>query len=278
LTGFAEYLIWQQQDQITGLLISDLNTSFTMSRNVIVKSQIVSDYPKVHLFFSDISILPANVKIDKRYMEQYNKRQLIISCRYALTKLHEGGHFICKLLDTLTRFTTGLIYLLYRSFKSICILRPFTLDPASSERFLICRELKYPVDISIIQYLNSLLKYEKIEDILEVISLKCLLESQFQQYIADTSQRLIQREIQGLTKRLWYFNEKNNQQIDLITEEDWNEARQCITIPRRSKPLPVEPDSSITLPPGWIKEWSKREGRDYYFNVTTGQSIWEHPK
>ncbi len=278
MTGFAEYLIWQQQDQITGLLISDLNTSFTMSRNVIVKSQIVSDYPKVHLFFSDISILPANVKIDKRYMEQYNKRQLIISCRYALTKLHEGGHFICKLLDTLTRFTTGLIYLLYRSFKSICILRPFTLDPASSERFLICRELKYPVDISIIQYLNSLLKYEKIEDILEVISLKCLLESQFQQYIADTSQRLIQREIQGLTKRLWYFNEKNNQQIDLITEEDWNEARQCITIPRRSKPLPVEPDSSITLPPGWIKEWSKREGRDYYFNVTTGQSIWEHPK
>jgi hypothetical protein len=213
LTGFAEYLIWQQQDQITGLLISDLNTSFTMSKNVIVKSQIDSNYPKVHLFFSDISILPANVKIDKRYMEQYNKRQLIISCRYGLTKLHEGGHFICKLLDTLTRFTTGLIYLLYRSFKSICIVQPFTLDPASSERFLICRELKYPVDISIIQYLNSLLKYEKIENILEVISLKCLLESQFQQYIADTSQRLIQREIQGLNKRLWYFNQKNDQQV-----------------------------------------------------------------
>jgi len=154
-----------------------------------------------------------NVKINRRYVEQYNKRQLIISCRYALTKLNEGGHFVCKILDTLTRFTAGLIYLLYRSFKSICILRPFTLDPASPERFLVCRELKYPIDVSIVQYLNSLLKYEKIENILEVVSLKCLIESQFQQYMADTSQRLIQREIQALNKRLWCMNHKNDQQV-----------------------------------------------------------------
>ncbi len=219
MTGFAEYLVWQQQNNVKGLLISDLSLSFPMSSSVIVKSEIDPNYPKVHLFFSDVSIIrlpsspPNDVKIDKRYIEQYNKHQLIISCRYALTKLNEGGHFVCKILDTLTRFTAGLIYLLYRSFKSICILRPFTLDPASPERFLVCRELKYPVDRSIVQYLNSLLQNEKTKNILEVVSLKCLIESEFQQYMADTSQRLIQREIQALNKRLWYMNQKNDQRV-----------------------------------------------------------------
>jgi hypothetical protein len=213
LTGFAEYLVWQQQNQINGLLISDLCVPFPMNSSVVVKSEIESNHPKVHLFFSDASIVPMNVKINRRYTEQYNKRQLIISCRHALTKLNEGGHFVCKLQDTLTRFTAGLIYFLYRSFKSICIIRPFTLDPASPERFLVCRELKYPVDVSIIQYLNGLLKYEKIENILEVVPLKCLIESQFQQYMADTSQRLLHREIQALDKRVWYMNHEYDQQV-----------------------------------------------------------------
>lgn len=213
LTGFAEYLVWQQQDQINGFIISDLQTSFPQSSSVIIKKQIDLNDSKVHLFFSDISILPMNIKINQRYIEQYNKRQLIISCRYALTKIHQGGHFICKLRDTLTRFTSGIIYLLYRSFKSICIIRPFTLDPASSERFLICQQFKSSTDISIVQYLNSLLKYDKIEDILEVVPLKCLLETQFQQYMANTSQRLLQREIQALDKRLWYINDINNHSV-----------------------------------------------------------------
>jgi hypothetical protein len=126
LTGFGEYLVWQQQNNVKGLLISDLSLSFPMSSSVIVKSEIDPNYSKVHLFFSDVSILPMNVKINRRYIEQYNKHQLIISCRHALTKLNEGGHFVCKILDKLTRFTAGLIYLFYRSFKSICILRPFT--------------------------------------------------------------------------------------------------------------------------------------------------------
>ncbi len=43
--------------------------------------------------------------------------------------------------------------------------------------------------------------------------MKCLIEPQFQQYMADTSQRLLQREIQALNKRLWYINHKNDQQV-----------------------------------------------------------------
>ncbi|CAF1297361.1 unnamed protein product [Rotaria sordida] len=278
LTGFAEYLVWQQQYHVDGLILCDLYNSFPISSSVICKSQIDQNHPKVHLFFSDLSILPINIEINRRYIEQYNKRQLIISCQRALTMLNNGGHFVCKILDTLTRFTAGFIYLLYCSFKSITIIRPFTLDPAGPERFLVCRELKYPVHQSIIQHLDKLLKHEKIENILEIVPLKCLIEPQFQQYMADTSQRLLQREIQALNKRLWYINYKNDEEIDLmINEEHWKEAHECITVLRRLRPATVEPDSGITLPIGWIKQWSKREERFYYFNTNTGDSCWEPP-
>lgn len=275
LTGFAEYLVWQQQDFVNGILISDSCTSFPKSSSVIVKKELDLTYPKVHLFFSDISILPMNVKINRRYIERYNKRQFLTSCLHALTKLNKGGHFVCKILDTLTRFTAGLIYLLYCSFQSICILRPLTLDPASPERFLVCQGLKYPVNLSILQHFEHLLSDQQTENILEVVHIKCLLEPQFQQYMADTSQRLLQREIQALNKRLWCIADTNN--IQVYSEEEWHEARQCITNPRRLEAPCTEPDSGITLPSGWSKQWSKREERHYYFNEQSGESRWEPP-
>ncbi|UJR29273.1 hypothetical protein I4U23_010487 [Adineta vaga] len=278
LTGFAEYLVWQQQNNVHGFIISDLKNSFPMSSSIQYKPSTDLIHSKVHLLCSDLSILPINQKINQRYLEKYNKRQMLISCRNALTKLHENGHFICKLTDTLTRFTTGLIYLLYYSFKSICILRPFTLDPSSSQRFLVCYQLKSSVNQRIIDHLDHLLKYEKTEDILEVVPLKCLLDSEFQQYIADTSQRLIQREIQALSKRLWLIEhiDDDDEEIDLrISDDDWKEAHDCVSVERRSSSSSDEPDSGIQLPFGWIKRWSKREERFYYFGTSSVQSRWE---
>ena len=216
LIGFAEYLVWQQQDHVNGLILSDEDNSFEIGSFVDFKSDIDSSNATAHLFCSDVSILPSNHAVNARYTEQYTKRQFIISCRRALTKLRENGHFVCKLLDTFTRFTAGLVYLLYRSFKSIYILRPFTLDPANSERFLICYQLKYPIDQSIICHLDELSQSENTENILEIVPLKCLLEPPFQKYMADTSQRLLQREIQGLSKRLWYIDSKNDKQVSQI--------------------------------------------------------------
>ena len=206
MTGFAEYLIWQQRDHVDGIILSDLKQKFPASS---VSYRTPANFPSrpVHLFFSDVCRLPETPPIHQRYLEKYTKRQFLLSCQRALKTIAEGGHFVCKMLDTLTRFTAGLIYLMYRSFKSITILRPFTLDPSKPERFLVCQGLKYPVNKEILQHLDRLSVVEKIEDIMEVVPLKCLLESQFQQYLADTSQRLIQREIQALDKRLWYCKE-----------------------------------------------------------------------
>jgi cap1 methyltransferase len=48
--------------------------------------------------------------------------------------LHSGGKFVCKIFDVFTPFTAGLIYILYRHFERICIIKPYTSRPANSER------------------------------------------------------------------------------------------------------------------------------------------------
>lgn len=49
-----------------------------------------------------------------------------------------------------------------------------------------------------------------------------------------------------------------------------------------SSPQPMSPDPVHDLPPellqaGWRKFWSRREGRPYYFNKLTNESLWETP-
>ncbi|CAF1343216.1 unnamed protein product [Adineta steineri] len=236
LTGFAEYLIWQQQDDLNGFIISDEKYVFPFNSSIQYKLNIDFIPSKVHLFFSDLTILPLNPKINQRYLEIYNKKQMLISCRNALNKLNENGHFV------------------------------------------FCQELKYPVNKSIIQYLENLLQHNQTENILEVISVKCLIHQELQQYIHSTVQRLLQREIQALQKRLYFINQSNHQQINsMLKDEDLKKAHEYITVQRRSRILCVEPDSGIKLPSGWTKEWSKKEERHYYFNINTGESRWEPP-
>jgi hypothetical protein len=210
--GCGEYLVWQQCNQVSGTIIADPQRTFPHSSSVLIKSKIDPNHPRVHLYFSDISS-GLSERLNSRYTEQHTKQAFLLACHTALTKLKEGGHFVCQIADTFTRFTAGLIYLLYRSFKSITILRPFTLDPGTPMRFLVCQALKCPVNVSIIQHLSNLLKYDQPESILEVVPLKCLLEGEFQQYLADTCQRLLQREIQALNKRLYYMEEKDHPQV-----------------------------------------------------------------
>ena len=54
--------------------------------------------------------------------------------------LAKGGVFVCRVYELLTRFSAGLLYLLYHLFDEVAIIKPaLTSDLSSSERFLVCR-------------------------------------------------------------------------------------------------------------------------------------------
>ncbi|CAH8847177.1 unnamed protein product [Trichobilharzia szidati] len=79
---------------------------------------------------------------------QYNfqeilcKQLFVCQCLCALMILRPGGHFLMKLYDTFTEFTTGLIYAMGYLFEEIFIVKPVTSRPANSEKFLICKSLR----------------------------------------------------------------------------------------------------------------------------------------
>ena len=59
----------------------------------------------------------------------------------ALTFLEKNGSMIIKIYDTNTEFTRTLIYFLSWNFISTTIVKPYSVNTFTSERFLICKGL-----------------------------------------------------------------------------------------------------------------------------------------
>ena len=78
------------------------------------------------------------MKEEENIQELLTKQLVMCQFACALSILREGGHFVCSLFDMYTPFLVGLIYLLYRCFERICIIKPVTSRPANSERWDMC--------------------------------------------------------------------------------------------------------------------------------------------
>ena len=59
-------------------------------------------------------------------VEIHAKTYLLSMCQIALQVLAKGGTFVCRVADIHTRFSAGLLFLLYRSFKQV---RKYLWDP-----------------------------------------------------------------------------------------------------------------------------------------------------
>ena len=68
---------------------------------------------------------------------------------YMLSCQKMGGHAVLKLFDTFNRSTVQLIALLTDCYESVTITKPNTSRPANSERYLICKNFKGVLDITL---------------------------------------------------------------------------------------------------------------------------------
>ena len=78
-----------------------------------------------------------SVEGEENIQELLTKQLVMCQFACALSILRHGGHFVCKLFDAYTPFIIGLIYLLHRSFESVCLFKPVTSRPANSERSVV---------------------------------------------------------------------------------------------------------------------------------------------
>jgi cap1 methyltransferase len=67
-----------------------------------------------------------------------------------------GGNFVCKVFDTFTPFSVGLLYLLRRCFTRVAVHKPHTSRPANAERYVLCAGMRAPTAATlIVPYLHA---------------------------------------------------------------------------------------------------------------------------
>ena len=142
---------------------------------------------------------------EKNNQEIKSKQLYLCQCLTALSLLREEGSFVVKLFDIFTRFSVGLVYLMYKCFKHICIIKPNTSRPANSERYLVCK-YKLPntdtirshlFDINQEMYNNP----NSDADTLELVPIEILAEDRdFFRYIYESNNRIGRNQVASLLK------------------------------------------------------------------------------
>lgn len=156
----------------------------------------------VHFMMSDGGF---SVEGHENVQEILSKQLYLCQCLVALSIVRENGHFVTKLFDVFTPFSVGLVYLMYKCFKQVCIVKPNTSRPANSERYLVCKWKKANTD-SIRKHLFEVNKAmwqnkDSSLDTLELVSHEVLTQDEkFFNYIYESNNAIGQNQITGLLK------------------------------------------------------------------------------
>ncbi|XP_064390320.1 cap-specific mRNA (nucleoside-2'-O-)-methyltransferase 2-like [Halichondria panicea] len=116
----------------------------------------------------------------------------------ALKILGKGGVFVCRCYGLLTRFSAGILFLMYKLFREVTVIKPFTSSPTSSERFIVCRgyhgcKAEVTDKLLDINGAVSALRDEVNEKgvaILEIVPMQVLLEETFHRYLTQSNERV----------------------------------------------------------------------------------------
>eukprot|EP01127_Copromyxa_protea_P015438 TRINITY_DN443_c0_g1_i2.p1 TRINITY_DN443_c0_g1~~TRINITY_DN443_c0_g1_i2.p1 ORF type:complete len:749 (+),score=129.27 TRINITY_DN443_c0_g1_i2:10-2256(+) len=78
----------------------------------------------------------------ENYQEVYSSRIVISEMLMCLMSLRDGGHFVCKLFDSLSHITQSIIYLCAQVFQECFVVKPERSRIVNSERYLVGKFLR----------------------------------------------------------------------------------------------------------------------------------------
>ncbi|TPX63205.1 hypothetical protein SpCBS45565_g06793 [Spizellomyces sp. 'palustris'] len=125
-----------------------------------------------------LDLVMADGEIDIVDNQEYHIRQLIV-CQVlaAFLVLRKNGDFVMKIFDVFTPFTVDVLYILYRCFEKLAIVKPLASPPDTAERYIVCHNLHVPYPPRIIEHLFAVndrmneLRAHPAKDALEVTGL-----------------------------------------------------------------------------------------------------------
>lgn len=228
--GFSEYVLWRKKWQAKGIGFTLRNADdFQLNAFSAGDTETFETYYGIH---GDGNILdPANIislanyvlnqthgtgvhflmadggfSVEEKNIQEITCKQLYLcQCLAALTLVQEGGNFVIKLFDVFTLFSTGLIYLMYKCFKQLCIVKPNTSRASSSERYLVGKHKKANTNTirSHLFNVNQQMWFNKNanEDVLELVSYEIIKEDKhFFDYLCESNNSIGRNQVVSLLK------------------------------------------------------------------------------
>ncbi|EDV92264.1 cap-specific mRNA (nucleoside-2'-O-)-methyltransferase 1 [Drosophila grimshawi] len=197
-------------------------------------------------------------------IQEILSKQLYL-CQFvtALKILRVNGSFVCKLFDLFTPFSVGLVYLMYKCFNQIAIIKPNSSRPANSERYIVCKN-KMPETDAITNYFSTInhILLEQSEkqpeeqlDVIELYNRKEMLEDEhFMRYIIDSNNAIGNKQIVGLRKIAAFA--QNLELKEPRHSEVRQECLKCWALPDKLRQAP-EVKTTDRLLEELLRDWSK---------------------
>ncbi|XP_017870136.1 PREDICTED: cap-specific mRNA (nucleoside-2'-O-)-methyltransferase 1 [Drosophila arizonae] len=195
-----------------------------------------------------------SVEGQENIQEILSKQLYLCQFNTALKILRVGGSFVCKLFDLFTPFSVSLVYLMYKCFQQIAILKPNSSRPANSERYIICK-YKLPDTEAIISYLDHVNEVLNVangqkhqEDIVDVVELfnhnEMVQDVHFMEYIIDSNNVIGRKQIVGLRKIAAFA--QNPELKEARQSEVRQECLKCWGLPDKLRQAPeVKPTERL---------------------------------
>ena len=161
----------------------------------------IDDEQKINLVFADLN----------HSNELSAKRDLVSLCITALKLLGDGGMFVCRVCETLTRFSVGLLYIFHHVFDKITIVKPVTSQLSSPQRFLVCKgfhsDNKHYVAYleGVFHQLTKLANDESAFDVVEIVPMQLLYSEQFYAFVKRMNEQLAHVQLQNIVQLENYF-------------------------------------------------------------------------
>tara|TARA_X000000368_G_scaffold406569_1_gene384975 strand:+ start:150 stop:1352 length:1203 start_codon:yes stop_codon:yes gene_type:complete len=95
---------------------------------------------------------------DFNNQELMASRLLITQVFYALSMQKKDGTFILKIFDIFNKTSIDIVYLLSFYYKTVFIVKPHTSRYANSEKYIVCKSFKKPLDFNIKKKFFGILK------------------------------------------------------------------------------------------------------------------------
>lgn len=163
----------------------------------------------VHLAYSDRMDMP---DMTTSIRENQVKRQVLSYSALCAALVRPQGTMIVKIMETLTPFTVGLIYLLRQCFAQMCLIKPISSRPHNSERYLMLR-WRLPACETIVEHLlatnEALVSMASTGgDVLELVPADVIAaDTDFVTYMRKINERMSGAQTRWLLERLSFLQD-----------------------------------------------------------------------